>query len=80
MEGCDYRNHNEPTFQEMKLLTLRDINFLETAKFMHHIQCKQNYSHYNCHKTPVSIYQHYTRYIDNDNHYNQPIFHLQEKQ
>ena len=42
MEGCDYRDHTEPIFQEMKLLILSDIYFLEIAKFMHRIHYKQN--------------------------------------
>ena len=29
--GCDYRDHTDPIFQEMKLLILSDIYFLETA-------------------------------------------------
>ena len=41
MKGCDYRNHTKPIFQEMKLLTLSVIYFLETAKFMHRIHYKQ---------------------------------------
>ena len=35
IEGCDYRDHTEPIFKEMKLLTLSDTHFLETAKSMH---------------------------------------------
>ena len=40
--GCDYRDHTEPIVQDMKLLTLSDIYFLETAKSMHRIHYKEN--------------------------------------
>ena len=28
-EGCDYRNHTEPIFQKMKLMTFSDVYFLK---------------------------------------------------
>ena len=29
IEGCDYRDHTEPIFQEIKLLTFSDYTFLK---------------------------------------------------
>ena len=72
IEGCDYRDHTEPIFQEMKLLTLSDIYFLETAKSMHRIHYKENNINSSLFKTAVSIHKHYTRYSDKDNYYIQP--------
>ena len=72
LEGCDYRNHTEPIFQKIKLLTLNDLYFLETAKFMHRIHYKQNSITSNFCKIlqflqAASIHHHYTRYSDKDN-------------
>ena len=72
IEGCDYRDHTEPIFQEMKLLTLSDIYFLETAKSMHRIHYKENNINSSLFKTAASIHKHYTRYSDKDNYYIQP--------
>ena len=72
IEGCDYRDHTESIFQEMKLLTLSDIFFLETAKSMHHIHYKENIITSNLFKTAASIHKHYTKYSDKDNYYIQP--------
>ena len=72
MEGCDYRNHTEPIFQEIKLLTLNGIYFLKTVKFMHRIHCKQNNITSNFYKTAASIHHHYTRYSEKNNYYVQP--------
>ena len=55
MERSDFRNHTEAIFQEMKLLTLNDIDFLETAKFMHRIHYKQSNTTSNFYKTAASI-------------------------
>ena len=71
--GCDYCDHTEPIFQEMKLLTLSDIYFLETTKSMHHIHYKENNINSSLFKTAASIHKHYTRYSDHkDNCYIQP--------
>ena len=70
--GCDYRDHSEPIFQEMKLLTLSDIHFLETAKSMQLIHYKENIITSNLSKTASSIHKHYTRYSVKDNYYIQP--------
>ena len=67
--GCDYRDHTEPIIQEMKLLTLSDIYFLETTKSMHRIHYKENIITSNLFKTAASIHKHYTRYSDKDNYY-----------
>ena len=56
----------------MKLLTLSDIYFLETAKSMHYIHYKENNIPPNLFKTAASIHKHYTRYSDKDNYYIQP--------
>ena len=69
---CDYRDHTEPLFQEMKLLTLSDIYFLETAISMHRIHYKKHNITSNLFKTAASIHKHYTRYSDKDNYYLQP--------
>ena len=70
--GCDYRDHTEPIFQEMKLLTLSDIYFLETAKFMHRILYMENNITSNLFKTTASIHKHFTTYSDKGNYYIQP--------
>ena len=70
--GCDYHDHTEPIFQEMKLLTLSDIYFLETAKSLHLIHYKENIITSNLFKAAASIHKHYTRYSDKDNYYIQP--------
>ena len=72
IEGCDYRDHTKPIFQEMKLLTLSDIYFFETAKSMHRIHYKENNINSSLFKTVASIHKHYTRYSDKDNYYIQP--------
>ena len=60
----------------MKLLTLRDKYFLETAKSMHRIHYKENNITSNLFKTAASIHKHYTTYSDKllhpTNYYIQP--------
>ena len=51
-------DHTEPIFQEIKLLTVSDIYFLETAKTMHRIHYKENIITFNLFKTAASIHQH----------------------
>ena len=70
--GCDYRDYTELIFQDMKLLTLSDIYFLETAKSMDCIHNKENNITSNSFKTAASIHQHYTRYKEKGNYYIQP--------
>ena len=69
---CGYRDQTEPIFQKMKLLTLSDIYFLETAKSMLRIHYKENNITSNLLKTAASIHKHYTRYSDIGNYYIQP--------
>ena len=70
--GCDYRDLTELIFQEMKLLTLSDIFFLESAKSMHGILYKENNTTSNLFLTAASIHKHYTRYSDKGIYYIQP--------
>ena len=69
MKGCDCRNQTKLIFQKMKLLTLSDIYFRETAKCMHRIHYRQYNITYELYKTAASIHQHYARYSDNDKYY-----------
>ena len=66
------RDHTEPIFHEIKILTLSDIYFFETAKSMHRTHNKKNNIISNLFKTAASIHKHYTRYSDKDNYYIQP--------
>ena len=67
--GCDYRDHTEPIFQEMKLLRLSEIYFLETAKSMHRIHYMENNITSNLFKTTASIHNHIIRYSNKGNYY-----------
>ena len=63
----------------MKLLTLSDIYFLETAKSIHHIYYKENNITSNLFKTAASVHKYYTRYSDKDKYYIQPTNLLLER-